>query len=184
MTNSQVDIGSHSQNFIEALDDSGCVNDRVFLAPVVQPACVELRVHLQEKNWPQFHFSRTHFLHVRIEAHNSLSLPDAERLIHVFITSRLHYFNALYSSLPNKKLQYIHNSAGRVLTCTTAGQHIFPVLYKLHWLSIKARIDIKTLILTYKAVNGTVSACISLLFSRHLYSISLSPLLYSSVAFF
>lgn len=87
-------------------------------------------------------------------AHNSPSLPNAESITHVFIRSRVHYLNALYSSLPNKKLQYILNSAAQVLTC----QHISPVLYKLHWLSIQARIDIKTLFLTYKAVNGTASA--------------------------
>jgi len=57
-----------------------------------------------------------------------LSQPDAESLIHAFInTSRLNYWNALYSGLPDKyikKLYYIQNSAARVLT-----QHISPVLY-------------------------------------------------------
>lgn len=74
-----------------------------------------------------------------------LSLPDAERLNHAFIVSRLDYCIALYSGLPDKsikKLQYIQNSATQLLTPTTFRQHVSPVLYKLHWLPIQARINL------------------------------------------
>ncbi len=83
--------------------------------------------------------------------------PDAERLIHAFITSRLDYCNSLFGGLPAssvKRLQYIQNSAAQVLTYTSACHHITPGLQQLHWLLVQSRIDLKTLILTYKAVHG------------------------------
>lgn len=86
------------------------------------------------------------------------SLPDAERLVHAFVTSTVDYCNALYIGLPAKSikhLQYIQNSAARVLTHTRSRQHISGILRNLHWLPVHARIDFKTLILTYKAVHGT-----------------------------
>nr|XP_055035192.1 uncharacterized protein LOC129423081 [Misgurnus anguillicaudatus]XP_055035201.1 uncharacterized protein LOC129423081 [Misgurnus anguillicaudatus]XP_055035209.1 uncharacterized protein LOC129423081 [Misgurnus anguillicaudatus] len=109
--------------------------------------------------------SKTAFFHLRNIARlrPSLQLPDAERLIHSFITSRLDYCNVLYfcslvqpdsQGLPNRsieKLQYTQNSAAPFLTHTTTCQHITPVLFDLHWLLIQARIEFKTLVLTYKA---------------------------------
>lgn len=51
--------------------------------------------------------SKTAFFHLRNIARlrQSLSLPDAERLIHAFITSRLDYCNALYLCLPNRSIK-------------------------------------------------------------------------------
>ncbi len=69
-----------------------------------------------------------------------LSMSNAETLIHVFMTSRLYYFNALlggYSALLINKLQLVQNAAARVLTRTGKYDHISPVLSTLHWLPIK-----------------------------------------------
>lgn len=99
------------------------------------------------------------FFHLRniVRIRPFLSRPDAEKLIHAFITSRLDYCNSLFAGLPAnsiKRLQYIQNSAARVLTHTSSRHHITPVLQQLHWLPVQSRIDFKVLILTYKAVHG------------------------------
>ncbi|KAI5606342.1 hypothetical protein C0J50_10100, partial [Silurus asotus] len=91
------------------------------------------------------------------EIRKMMSLQDAEKLVHAFLTSRLDYCNALLSGWSSKckyKLQLVQNAAARVLTRSRKYDHITPVLFSLHWLLIKSRIDYKTLLLTYKALNG------------------------------
>ncbi len=51
-------------------------------------------------------------------------------------------------------LQYVQNSAARVLIYTASRSHITPVLSQLYWLPVQSHIDFKVLILTYKAVHG------------------------------
>ncbi len=48
-----------------------------------------------------------------------LSVSDAEKLVHAFITSRLDYCNALLGGCPASsinKLQIVQNDAARILT--------------------------------------------------------------------
>ncbi|KAK0139986.1 hypothetical protein N1851_023093 [Merluccius polli] len=61
----------------------------------------------------------------------------------------------LYGS-PTKinKLQYIQNSAARMLTFTRRRDHITPVFHDLHWLPVEYRIHNKILLTTYKAMNN------------------------------
>uniref|UniRef100_A0AAR2KHK1 Reverse transcriptase domain-containing protein n=1 Tax=Pygocentrus nattereri TaxID=42514 RepID=A0AAR2KHK1_PYGNA len=103
--------------------------------------------------------TKTAFLHLRniAKLRNALSLHDAEKLVHAFITSRLDYCNALLSGCSSSnlnKLQLVQNAAARVLTKTRKFDHISPVLSALHWLPVKFRIDYKILLLTYKALHG------------------------------
>ncbi|KAL6458614.1 hypothetical protein MHYP_G00320860 [Metynnis hypsauchen] len=105
------------------------------------------------------HVTRTAFLHLRniAKLRSALSLHDAEKLVHAFITSRLDYCNALLSGCSSSnlnKLQLVLNAAARVLTKTRTFDHISPVLSALHWLPVKFRIDYKILLLTYKALHG------------------------------
>ncbi len=85
-----------------------------------------------------------------------LSVSDAEKLVHAFMTSRLDYCNALLGGCPASsinKLQIVQNAAARVLTRSRKYDYITPILQSLHWLPIKFRISYKILLLAYKALN-------------------------------
>ena len=87
--------------------------------------------------------TKTAFYHLRNIARlrPMLSDTDAKMLINAFIFSRIDYCNSLFYGLPAKlinRLQYIQNSAARVLTSTKRTAH--SVLRQLHWLPISSRI--------------------------------------------
>ncbi len=86
-----------------------------------------------------------------------LPFSVAEKFINYFVFSRIDYCNALLIGVSKSclnKLQYLQNSAARILTGARAGDHITPVLETLHWLPVKYRVDFKILMLTYKALHG------------------------------
>ncbi len=75
-----------------------------------------------------------------------LARIDLEKLVHVFIFSRLDYCNSLYYSTQRKlldRLQMVQNSATRLLTGTRKYDHITPALRSLHWLPVPYRINFK-----------------------------------------
>ncbi len=99
-----------------------------------------------------------------------MSPKDAESLVHAFITSHLDYCNALFSGLPARsisRLQYIQNSAARVLTYTKRSAHITPILFNLHWLPVSSRIIYKILLLTFKSLHGLAPTYLSDLLSPY-----------------
>ena len=78
------------------------------------------------------------------------------RLVHAFISSKLDYCNALLYGLPDSdinRLQSIQNAAARLVSGTKKYEHIVPVLISLHWLPVKARIEYKILLITYKIIT-------------------------------
>ncbi len=116
------------------------------------------------------HVTKTAFFHLRNIAKlwKMLTVSDAEKLVHAFMTSRLDYFNALLGGCPASsinKLQIVQNAAARVLTRSRNYDHISPILQSLHWLPIKFRISYKILLLTYKALNDLAPAYLTNLLS-------------------
>ena len=88
-----------------------------------------------------------------------LSFESNQILIRAFVTSKLDYCNSLYYGLPNfliKKLQYVQNSAARLLTGSCKCDHATPILKELHWFPVQHRIIFKILTLTYKTLNNNV----------------------------
>ena len=87
----------------------------------------------------------------------TLSLPDAEKLVHAFVSSRLDYCNALLIGIPSRglqRLQYIQNSAARILMRVRKYDHITPILQSLHWLPVSSRIEYKIALLAHQCVHG------------------------------
>ena len=79
------------------------------------------------------------------------------KVVHAFITSRLDYCNGLMYGIPQtllRKLQYIENTAARIVSNTPRREHITPILKALHWLPVKQRIKFKILLLTFKALHN------------------------------
>ena len=86
-----------------------------------------------------------------------LDKSTTERLVHAFISSRLDYCNSILLGLPSyliERLQKIQNTAARLVALTKRTERMTPILKELHWLPVAERIIFKTLMLTYKCVNG------------------------------
>ena len=68
-----------------------------------------------------------------------LTVPDFEKVIHAFVTTRLDYCNSLYVGL-NKatlsRLQLVQNAAARLAKGTRKGEHISPILDTLDWIPV------------------------------------------------
>ncbi|KAI5624228.1 hypothetical protein C0J50_16198, partial [Silurus asotus] len=116
--------------------------------------------------------TKTDFFHLRniSKLRNMLSISNAEKLIHAFMTSRIDYCNALLGGCPASlinKLQLVQNAAARVLTRSRKYDHITPILSSLHWLPVKFQIDYKLLLLTYQALNSLAPMYLSSLLTRY-----------------
>ena len=61
----------------------------------------------------------------------------------------------------------MQNVAAQILTCTKKFDHITPVLKSLHWLPVKACVEYKLILTTYKAVNGLFPQYISTLLKEY-----------------
>ena len=52
------------------------------------------------------------------------------------------------------KLQHLQNSAARLISHTPRHHHITPVLYALHWLPVRFRIEYRIAVITFKTIHG------------------------------
>ena len=96
------------------------------------------------------------------EISNQINFANSERHISEVLTHKdpIHTPIALYEfGLPKyqlQRLQYVQNTAARVVLQVSKFQHITPVLCELYWLPIQYRIYIfKILLPVYKSLNGT-----------------------------
>ena len=86
----------------------------------------------------------------------NLNKKDTEKMVHAFISSTLDYGNTLLygvSQTQLHKLQVLQNSAARLIEKLKKHDHITETLINLHWLPVRARIDFKILLYTWKALN-------------------------------
>ena len=86
-----------------------------------------------------------------------ITFKDCETLIHAFVSTKLDYCNSLLSGLSQnqiQRLQYVQNSAARLLTGTRKYDSITPILKELHWLPVAERTHYKILLLTFKSLNN------------------------------
>ena len=74
----------------------------------------------------------------------------------LLLQADLDYCNALYVNLPlckMNKLQYVQNTATRVICAIAKFDHITPVLKSLLWLPVKYRCDYKNLMSSFKSLH-------------------------------
>ena len=60
--------------------------------------------------------------------------------------------------------------AARVVTNSRRSDHITPILRSLHWLPVKARVDFKIIILTFKILHGSAPDYLCSLIKRQVNS--------------
>jgi len=84
-----------------------------------------------------------------------LTSDAAKTLVQAFITCRLDYCNSLLFDVSNylvQKVQSVQNAAARLITGTRRCEHITPVLQKLHWLSVRQRVEFKLACLVHQSL--------------------------------
>lgn len=86
-----------------------------------------------------------------------LSEHAAQLLVQALVLSKLDYCNSLLAGLSAnsiKSLQMLQNAAARVVFNEPKRAHVTPLLIRLHWLPVAARIKFKALVFAYKATSG------------------------------
>ena len=77
-------------------------------------------------------------------------MDSTKVLAHAFTMGHINYYcdSLLYGLATThiNKLQCVHNAVARLICSTPCFNHVTPVLYSLHWLPVKFRIDFKILI--------------------------------------
>ena len=106
-----------------------------------------------------FHLRQLRFIR------RSLTSDAARTLVHVFISSRVDYSNALlYGATSHivRRFQVVLNSAAKLISDVTRTEYIIPVLRDvLHWLPVRQRIEYKIALLVFKCPHGIGPAYLS-----------------------
>ena len=93
-----------------------------------------------------------------------LSSDVTKQLIVSLVLSKMDYCNILLSGLPNehlKKLQCIQNYAAKIVLRKKKSDHVTPLLYSLHWLPVRERIEYKTATIVFKCLNDLAPSYLS-----------------------
>ena len=80
----------------------------------------------------------------------------AKKLVTTFILSRLDYCNSLLVGISQDKLlrlQVIQNRAAKLVCRKKRLAHSLPILFELHWLPVKERINFKIALMCFKCLN-------------------------------
>ena len=86
-----------------------------------------------------------------------ITYDACEKLIYALVTSRIDYGNSCLYGIQEyqiDRLQMLFRITARILTLSHSSCHISFITGKLHWLSVRERIDFKILLLTLKAQHG------------------------------
>ncbi len=105
-----------------------------------------------------------------------LSEHASQLLVQALVLSRLDYCNALFAGLPAssiKPLQWIQNSAARLIFNEPKRMHVTPLFINLHWLPIAAHIKFKALMFAYKTTSGSAPLYLNSLLQTYVPSRSL-----------
>ena len=97
-----------------------------------------------------FHIRNLYMIRNFINRDNLLSL------VHSLILSKIDYCNSLLVGLPKvtlKKVQSILNRAARLIYSLPPQVPTTPFLMKLHWLPVKARVEFKICLITFRALK-------------------------------
>ena len=118
-----------------------------------------------------------------------LSRESTEMLVRAFITSCVDYCNSSFYGLPSyqlNKLQRVLNASAWLVFNMPSFCHISPLLRGLHWLPVKARIQFKILLITFKAIHGLApkSRCGLLTSKSSLYNLRSPGSIFSFYASF
>ena len=112
---------------------------------------------LQTSNINQICKSAYYSLYRISKIRSLLDQKSCEKLIHAFVTSRVDYCNSILCGLSEndlRKLQSVQNSAARLVTKSKKFDHLQPIFFDLHWLSIHERIIFKVMLITFKIIQG------------------------------
>ena len=88
----------------------------------------------------------------------SVTRPVLQSLIASLVLTRLDFGSSTLAGLPARqlnRLQSVVNSAARLVFSARRSEHVSPLLYELHWLSVPERINFRLAVLVYRCMNGT-----------------------------
>ena len=116
------------------------------------------------------HLCRSAYLDMRQIA--SIRRYLTEKLVCLFVLSRLDYCNATLAGLPAThiaSLQRLQNNAARLVLQKSKRQHVTLLLKQLHWLPIQTRIDYKLATLAFLHFNGSLPQYLSSRLDIYIY---------------